>query len=230
MDKEYTSVSKILEFIWPFPLTIPDNILQRSIRLGNCVHEQLEKYVDSNKLNKCKCIENAHALANDNIGENGLPEYDYDILKEYNHNMLTKEMLEIINSLIKDKTFYVEKKLRDDKLMIRGAIDLVAKDNDGNIIIVDYKTSTVAIKYKWRYQTFLYAYLYTGSWELAKQCKLIVLNIHNRIGSNGKPILNKKGYRIYEFDTLRDIEIEILIEKIEETKKYLKQKSLEEIK
>lgn len=183
---KYISVSKILDKIWFFDKDKINEIdLQRAIIKGDCIHNQLESYILNDIKPHCECI--------NTLGSN--------------HLQISPTILEYINSLKSTHTLYTEYPIRDEKLMVRGRIDFLAEAPFENIII-DWKTNSSANdKKKWRLQVALYKRLKYGSWETKTLTKIMIIHINNEVAKNGKPKINKNGFKFYDFEPLSSIEI-----------------------
>lgn len=186
---KYLSVSKILDKIWPFDESKIDSfILERAVNKGNCIHKQLENYILYKTKPLCPCPE---------------PLSD--------HNQIDIVILEIIDNLTKTHNLFSEYPIKDNNLKIRGIVDLwcESKEWGEQDIIIDWKTNSSSDKKKWRVQTALYNRLIYGNWD-SKNTKLQVIHINNEISKNGKPKLNKNGWKIIDFEPLTKNEIETI--------------------
>lgn len=196
---KYISVSKILNKIWPFDdRFIDDHVLLKAITKGDCIHNQLENYIKSNYIQfpNCECVE---PLSNHNQMPVMLVPYLIE-LRELGH---LKPEYPIMNS----------------KYMVRGKIDLLVEHwdlDDDKFSIIDWKTNSSADKKKWRIQLNIYHWLISGRWNLLPGEKLQVIHINNETNKDGKPKLNKEGWKIIDFSPLNEMEIAYIYEIIKE--------------
>lgn len=201
------SATQIATYLNPFrKMKIPEHVLRKAGLKGTVVHDTIEHYLTTGEINldeNCKQYGVKKEIAE--------PYFNafLDLMKKYG------DRLEILH--IEKKAIYPHD-MGNETVVIVGTIDIVAK-LDGELIILDWKTSSAMTLPEWRMQLSIYQRLvqYTfdmdcpkryigwlkknGSYELVEIAPVkdswldILFNmLHPRV----RPIIDKFNLLLYE--------------------------------
>ncbi|MBQ9297968.1 MAG: helicase-exonuclease AddAB subunit AddA [Clostridia bacterium] len=154
-----TSVSKIkqikqknqnTEFIIPKPKFLTKTSKLTGAEKGTLIHLCLQK-MDLNKINtKEQIIEMIEEMVKKEIiNENEAKQIDADVLYNFTQSKLA-EKIRKAKKVYKEEPFYINIPAKeiyeegtDENILVQGIIDLYYEDENGNLVLIDYKTDYV---------------------------------------------------------------------------------------